>query len=117
MNTPSTSYDNPLRPENGRWKENYFKHTDNYEPHMVFGSASINICETWYAPAHLPVLHSKENPALCRMLPMLMGISQVIGCLGQQLLMKPQEMYSRTSEDEIWTSLVLPSKRLAGKTI
>lgn len=46
MNTPSTSYDNPLRPENGRWKENYFKHTDNYEPHMVFGSASINICET-----------------------------------------------------------------------
>lgn len=29
-----------------KWKvENYFKHTDNYEPHVICGSAFINISE------------------------------------------------------------------------
>lgn len=72
-----------------KWKlENYFKHTGNYEPHTLFGSAFMNICDR-------PDVHGKENPAFCRMFPMQMRISRVVGCLAHQLLMKPWEMYSK----------------------
>lgn len=90
-----------------KWKlENYFKHTGNYEPHTLCGSAFINISDR--PDVHQ---HGKENPAGCRVLPRQMHISRVIGCLGHQLLMKPWEMYSRTPKGDIWTSLTLPSKR------